>query len=72
MHLRSARLRQMCCTMSPIGLALAQAVFWVWTFPANVATENRTFVPANWEALRARLEYSHSAGAGFQVLPCAL
>jgi hypothetical protein len=54
-------------------LALAQAVFWVWTFPANIATENWTIAPPNWEALRAQWEYSHLAGAGFQVLTmCAL
>jgi hypothetical protein len=61
-------------TVAAIGcLALAQAVFWVWTFPANIATENWTITPSNWEALRTQWEYSHLAGAGFQVLAlCAL
>lgn len=49
-------------------LVLAQVVFWVFTYPANVATENWTVMPDNWEALRARWEYSHAAGAICQVL----
>lgn len=49
----------------------AQAVFWIWTYPANEATRNWTFVPENWEALRRRWEFSHAAGALFQVLAVA-
>jgi hypothetical protein len=44
-------------------VAAAQAVFWIFTFPANQATANWTQAPPNWEALRARWEYSHAAGA---------
>jgi hypothetical protein len=55
------------------GLIAAQVVFWVWTFPANRATESWTVQPESWEALRAQWEYSHLAGAGFQLLAmCAL
>ncbi|KXF76663.1 hypothetical protein ATN84_11505 [Paramesorhizobium deserti] len=52
------------------GLCLlgAQAVFWAYTYPANVATENWTAIPDNWETLRARWEYSHAAGAVLQIL----
>lgn len=46
----------------------AQAVFWVWTFPANMATDNWTTQPETWQALRNQWEYSHLAGAGFQLL----
>src|SRR5262245_19585021 len=46
----------------------AQAVFWAFTFPANVATDNWTAIPADWESLRTRWEYSHALGAVFQVL----
>jgi hypothetical protein len=49
-------------------LVLAQAVFWAFTFPTNVATENWTAQPQNWQDLRARWEYSHLAGAALQVL----
>ena len=49
-------------------LAAAQAVFWVYTFPANIATENWTVVPDQWESLRSQWEYSHAVGTSFQVL----
>src|SRR5690606_34359719 len=48
-------------------LAAAQAVFWIWTFPANVATDNWTTQPENWAELRVQWEYSHLAGAVFQI-----
>ena len=50
------------------SLVAAQAVFWIWTFPANQATSNWTSQPENWETLRRNWEYSHLAGAVFQVL----
>ena len=52
-------------------LILAQLTFWTWTYPANVATSNWTRVPANWEQLRRQWEYSHAAGAIFQLLATA-
>src|SRR5262249_44961886 len=51
-----------------VCLIAAQAVFWTFTYPANVVTDNWTAVPAHWEDVRARWEYSHLAGAPFQVL----
>lgn len=38
-------------------------VFFTWTYPANVATDNWTAVPENWRALRTQWEYSHAANA---------
>lgn len=52
-------------------LAAAQALFWIFTYPANAATANWTRAPPNWEALRDRWEYSHAAGAAFQTLAMA-
>lgn len=46
----------------------AQAVFWMYTYPANVATQNWTVPPDNWEALRRQWEYSHLAGAIYQLV----
>ncbi|OLC81827.1 MAG: hypothetical protein AUH72_08420 [Acidobacteria bacterium 13_1_40CM_4_65_8] len=40
-----------------------QIIFWVFTYPVNKTTNNWTVVPENWQALRARWEYSHAAGA---------
>lgn len=52
-------------------LVAAQAVFWIWTFPANQATSNWTTQPADWARLRSEWEYSHLAGAIFQTLAMA-
>ena len=49
-------------------LLCAQAVFWAFTHPASVATNNWMRAPGNWEELRTRWEYSHAAGAIFQIL----
>jgi hypothetical protein len=59
--------------IAPTFLALlcilgAQVVFWVYTYPANVQTQNWTMLPANWEALRGQWEYSHAAGAVLNLL----
>jgi hypothetical protein len=52
-------------------LACAQALFWLYTYPANTATQKWTHAPASWEALRDRWEYSHAGGAALQVLAMA-
>ena len=52
-------------------IAASQAIFWMFTFPVNQATERWTRVPDDWEALRRRWEYSHLAGALFQLLALA-
>lgn len=54
-----------------LGLIAAQALFWIYTFPANQATANWTTIPGNWEMLRRRWEYSHAAGAVFQLITLA-
>jgi hypothetical protein len=51
-----------------LGLLSAQAVFWLYTYPANAATGNWTAIPDNWETLRKQWEYSHALGAAFQLL----
>jgi hypothetical protein len=51
-----------------VCLIAAQAVFWIFTYPANVVTDNWTAIPNQWEDVRARWEYSHLAGAAFQVM----
>jgi hypothetical protein len=44
-------------------IAATLVIFFIWTYPANVATNNWTTVPANWEALRIRWEYAHAVNA---------
>jgi hypothetical protein len=44
-------------------LATTLVVFFLWTYPANQATENWTLVPENWRGLRSQWEYSHATNA---------
>jgi MFS family permease len=44
-------------------IVATQVVFWVWTYPTNVATNNWTTIPENWEALRRQWEYAHAVNA---------
>lgn len=41
----------------------AQVVFWIFTWPANAATDQWTVMPPDWMALRAQWEYAHVTGA---------
>ena len=55
------------------SVALAQGVFWLFTYPANQMTADWTLQPENWEQLRRQWEYSHLAGAVFQTMAlCAV
>jgi hypothetical protein len=44
-------------------LAATQAIFWMFTYPMNVASNNWTITPQNFEAARRQWEYSHAANA---------
>ena len=46
-----------------VCIALTLGVFFIWTYPANQATNNWTMIPDNWEQLRRDWEYSHAANA---------
>jgi hypothetical protein len=46
-----------------ICMAATLAVFFAFTYPGNVATQNWTVAPSNWEELRTRWEYSHAFNA---------
>jgi len=49
-----------------LGCMLAsQAIFWIWTQPANRATESWTRIPTNFAELRTQWEYSHAVAACF-------
>jgi membrane protease YdiL (CAAX protease family) len=49
--------------LSALLIIASLAVFFVWVFPGNRATENWTSVPDGWQALRRRWEYGHAANA---------
>ena len=51
-----------------VCIVAAQVVFWTYTYPANVATNNWTMLPDNWELLRRNWEYSHATGAVLNLI----
>lgn len=44
-------------------VALSLVLFFLWTYPANQATQNWTVVPADWERLRLQWERTHAIDA---------
>jgi uncharacterized membrane protein len=44
-------------------LAATQGIFWMFTYPMNVASNNWTVVPADFDAARRQWEYSHAVSA---------
>jgi len=44
-------------------LSATQVIFWTFTYPMNVATNNWTVIPQDLEAVRRQWEYSHAANA---------
>jgi hypothetical protein len=55
-------------------IAANLAIFFVWTFPTNQATNNWTVVSKNWNELRIQWEYSHAVNAVvmFVALACVV
>ena len=54
-----------------LALLASQAIFWVWTYPANVVTDQWKTMPDDLETLRRQWEYSHASGAAFQLIAMA-
>jgi hypothetical protein len=46
-----------------LALAATQGVFWVFTYPVNVASQFWTVSPEPFEAARRQWEHSHAASA---------
>jgi hypothetical protein len=46
-----------------LGLAATQVIFWMFTYPVNLASRNWTVQPEPFEAARRQWEYSHAASA---------
>jgi hypothetical protein len=55
-----------------ICMAATLPIFFVWTYPANVATQNWTVVSDNWQELRRQWEYSHAVNAVLNFLALCL
>ena len=45
------------------SIALTLVIFFIWTYPANQATNNWTMIPNDWEQLRRQWECSHAVNA---------
>lgn len=61
--LRAQRRVAALALVAAVCIILSLVVFFTWTYPANVATDNWTTVPDNWEDLRRTWEYSHAVNA---------
>ena len=48
---------------SLLCLGATQVIFWTFTYPMNVATNNWTISPQDFEAARRQWEYSHAVNA---------
>ena len=46
-----------------VCLVATQVIFWVFTYPMNVASGNWTVTPEHFETARRQWEYSHAASA---------
>src|SRR6516165_11996862 len=44
-------------------IGATQVIFWTFTYPMNVATNNWTITPQDFEAVRRQWEYSHAINA---------
>lgn len=51
-----------------ICLIAGLAIFFAFTYPVNVATQNWTVAPADWPALRWRWEVSHAINAALTLV----
>jgi hypothetical protein len=49
--------------LGALGMAATLVVYFVWVNPANLATDQWTTIPENWEPLRRHWEYGHAASA---------
>jgi hypothetical protein len=49
--------------LAVLCMAATLVNFFIWIYPANMATDNWTAIPANWQELRSQWEYTHAADA---------
>jgi hypothetical protein len=56
-----------------LAMAATLAIFFTWTYPANVATSNWMVAPADWAELRRHWEYAHATNAVLTLIAlCAV
>ena len=70
--LRSDRTALLLSLGAAACVLLNLAIFFVFTQPANAATQNWTVQPDDWIALRQQWEYSHAVNAGVMLMAFCL
>jgi hypothetical protein len=56
-----------------VCMAMTLVIYFTWVNPANLATDQWTTIPTNWEALRRHWEYGHAASAVLNIIAlCAI
>ena len=65
---RDARRVRLWAVVALLSLVAAQAVFWTFTYPANVATNNWTAIPADWENAAQTMGILARGGRDFQLI----
>lgn len=61
--LRNERPGLVLAVLACLCMGATLAIFFAFTYPANVATQNWTIAPADWSDFRLRWEYSHAINA---------
>ena len=61
--MRNDRAAFLMSVAAALCLAATQVVFWMFTYPINVSTDNWTVAPEAFEAARRQWEYSHAVNA---------
>jgi hypothetical protein len=61
-----------CAAAACLCVAATLAIFFAFTYPANVATANWVKAPPDWASLREQWEYSHAVNAGLMFLALCL
>ncbi|MPZ37476.1 MAG: DUF1772 domain-containing protein [Rhizobiales bacterium] len=71
--LRGDPLRFRFALVGAVCMAATLAIYFAWVNPANLATDQWTIIPENWETLRRHWEYGHAASAAFNIVAlCAI
>ena len=60
---RAERMAFLLSLTALLCLGATQVIFWTFTYPMNVATNNWTITPQDFEAARQQWEYSHAVNA---------
>ena len=69
---RESRIASVLALGAALCTVINMMIFYFFTYPANVATNNWTVIPEDWETLRRQWELSHAANAGIAFIAFCL